>query len=342
MSAPSHESQTHREIAIHKFGTPDVLSMREQPTVRPGEDDITIAVKYSGINFADLQMRLGFYPDAPKRPFVPGYEVSGHVEAVGSRVTRFAVGDPVIAGTYFGGYASTVTLPAQQVFPLPDAIDLAEGAALPVAFFTAHLALFEMGRIRAGDRVLVECATGGVGTLAIQMARHQGADVVGLTSTASKKGYIEKLGATAFTTGEFAADASVKDFDFILNASGGRSIQRQIDRLGLTGRMVCMGLNSGVKDGKRSFLRLGWAAVSTPRPSVFSLMNKNAGVFGLNALHVLRDEKWASRLTEKLSDVQDMKLVPHVSKIFAASDAKDAHEFIATRKALGKVLLDWS
>jgi NADPH2:quinone reductase len=272
---------------------------------------------------------------------VPGYEISGHVEAVGRNVKDLAPGDPVIAGTYFGGYASTVTLPSRQVFRLPEAIDLAEGAALPVAFFTAHLALFEMGRIREGDRVLVECATGGVGTLAVQMARHRGAEVVGLTSTASKKGYIEALGAKAYTTDEFARDASIAGFDFILNASGGKHVKDQLARLGMTGRMVCMGLNSGVKDGKRSFLRIGWAAVTTPRPSVLSLMNQNAGIFGLNALHILRDDTWATRLTQKLEEVAPMNLQPHVSKIFPAEEAPAAHEFLATRKALGKVLLEW-
>jgi 2-desacetyl-2-hydroxyethyl bacteriochlorophyllide A dehydrogenase len=333
---------THQAISIHKYGAPSVLAVEQQPSRAVGDDEVAIDVKYSGINFADLQMRLGFYPDAPKRPFVPGYEVSGHVASVGRNVKAFSPGDAVIAGTYFGGYASTVTLPAEQVFPLPSSVDLAGGAALPVAFFTAHLALFEMGRIRKGDRVLIECATGGVGTLAVQMARHAGAEVVGLTSTASKKGYIENLGATAMTTAELEADASAAGFDFILNASGGRAVTRQLDRLGLTGRMVCMGLNSGVKDGKRNFFRLGWAAVTTPRLPIFSLMNRNAGVFGLNALHILRDPTWVKRLTERFVDVQAMGLHPHVSKIFAANDVASAHEFIAKKQAVGKVLLEWS
>ncbi|MFO0549052.1 MAG: zinc-binding dehydrogenase [Polyangiaceae bacterium] len=330
-----------REIRIEKFGAPEVLAMRERELGRLGDDDVAIKVKYSGVNFADLQMRLGFYPDAPKRPFVPGYEVSGHVESVGRNVKHLKLGDPVIAGTYFGGYASNVTLPAKQVFPLPKAMDLAEGAALPVAFFTAHLALVEMGRVRRGDRVLIECATGGVGTLAVQMARHAGAEVVGLTTTASKKSYIEGLGATAYTTTEFEADASLRGFDFILNASGGRAIKRQIGRMGYTGRMVCMGLNSGVKDGKRSFLRLGLAALSTPRLSIFDMMNQNIGVFGLNALHILRDDSWVERLHAQLDAAADMHLSPHVSKVFSADEAAQAHEFVAMRRALGKVLLEW-
>src|SRR5512139_3342160 len=118
----------HHDIVIDKYGTAQTLKLREIAPRTPGEDEVAIEVAYSGINFADLQMRLGFYPDAPKRPFVPGYEISGHVEAVGRNVKDFTPGDPVIAGTYFGGYASTVTLPARQVFKLPESVDLAEGA----------------------------------------------------------------------------------------------------------------------------------------------------------------------------------------------------------------------
>lgn len=332
----------HQEIAIRKFGAPRVLSLEQRDTKRPGKGEVTVDVKYSGINFADLQMRLGFYPDAPKRPFVPGYEISGHVAAVGDDVAGLHVGDPVMAGTYFGGYASKVTLPARQVFPLPKTIDLAAGAALPVAYFTAHLALVEMGRVRPGDRVLIECATGGVGTIAMQMAKYLGAEVVGLTSTASKRSFIEGYGARAFTNDEFTDDTSERGFDFILNASGGRNITRQLERLGLTGRMVCMGLNSGVKDGKRNFLRLGYAALTTPRLGVLGMMNRNAGVFGLNALLVLQDPTWVERLTQGFSEAERMGLSPHVSKVFEASEAPEAHEFLATRKALGKVLLRWS
>ena len=328
-------------IAIEKYGPAERLKLAKRPSDPVGDDDVAIAVKYSGINFADVQMRLGFYPDAPKRPFVPGYEVSGTVARVGKNVRRFSVGDPVVAGTYFGGYASEVTVPAGQAFPLPAGMDSARGAALPVAFFTAHLALMEMGRIRAGDRVLIECATGGVGTIAVQMAKQVGAEVVGLTTTPSKKEYITALGASAYTRDEFFADESLGGFDFILQASGGKEVRRQLPRLGLTGRMVCMGLNSGVKDGRRDFLRLATAVVQTPRLSVLEMLNKNVGVFGLNALHVLRDPKWVERLTSAIESAGSMKLEPHVGKVFPARDAAAAHRTLETRQATGKLLLEW-
>src|SRR5512134_573578 len=128
-------SAERQVIAIEKYGPAKSLKLKQRPSEPVGDDDVAIAVKYSGINFADIQMRLGFYPDAPKRPFIPGYEVAGRVEQVGKNVTRFKVGDPVAAGTFFGGYASRVTIPAIQAFPLPVGADLAEGAALPVNFF---------------------------------------------------------------------------------------------------------------------------------------------------------------------------------------------------------------
>lgn len=155
---------THHEIAIEKFGTAHSLTFRERAPAPPAPGEVAIDVKYSGVNFADVQMRLGFYPDAPKKPFVPGYEVSGVVAEVGPGVTAVKRGDAVVAGTYFGGYASRVTIPATQVFPLPRNATLETGAALPVNYFTAQLALHDMARVRAGDKVLIECATGGVGT----------------------------------------------------------------------------------------------------------------------------------------------------------------------------------
>src|SRR5262245_51697896 len=109
----------YRDIVIEKFGPASSMKVRPISPRAPGADEVAIDVAYSGINFADVQMRIGLYPDAPKKPFVPGYEVSGTVRAIGSDVRDLQVGDQVIAGTYFGGYASTVTIPARQAFKLP-------------------------------------------------------------------------------------------------------------------------------------------------------------------------------------------------------------------------------
>ncbi len=336
MSQPAH-----REIVIAKYGAADRMILRSMCPSSPRPGEVQIAVKFSGINFADIQMRLGFYPDAPPKPFVPGYEVSGVVAAVGEGVTRLREGDEVVAGTLFGGYTSTINLPEKNVFLVPKGSSLAEGAALPVNFFTAHIALHEMARIRKGDRVLIECATGGVGTLAIQMAKRCGAEVVGLTTTPSKKSYIESLGATAFSRDEFYADPSLKDFDFILNASGGPEVSVQMKRLRITGRIVCLGVNSGVKDGKRNIFRMVKTVIQTPKISIIKLFNDNKGVYALNALHVLEDDHWIEKLAEAFAALDDAPLLAHVGETFSADNVAEAHEFLQTRKATGKVLLQW-
>jgi 2-desacetyl-2-hydroxyethyl bacteriochlorophyllide A dehydrogenase len=332
---------SYQEIAIEKYGAASTLKVRQQPAKPPGDDEVAIDVAYSGVNFADIQMRLGFYPDAPKKPFVPGYEVSGTIAAVGKNVSGLRAGDLVAAGTYFGGYASRVTIAANQVMQVPKGLDLQAGAALPVNFFTAHVALHEMARVRAGDRVLIECATGGVGVLAMQMARHAGAEVTGLTTSPHKKGFIEGYGATAYTREEFLADASLRGYDMILNASGGAEINAQRARLGITGRMVCIGVNSGVKDGRRNLPRMAWAAIRTPRISVLKLFDQNTGIFAINALHILRDQAWIARLTTAFASVEAAALAPHIGKVFAAGEVAQAHEYLQTKQATGKVLLAW-
>jgi 2-desacetyl-2-hydroxyethyl bacteriochlorophyllide A dehydrogenase len=333
----------HRDIVIDKYGPASTLHLRDLVPRAPGDDEVAIDVAYSGVNFADIQMRLGLYPDAPKKPFVPGYEVSGKITAVGKNVRELRVGDPVMAGTYFGGYASSVTLPASQVFKLPANGDLVEAAATPVAFFTAQLAMLEMARVRAGDKVLIECATGAVGVAAIQMAKHFGATVTGLTTSPNKKSFIEGLGATAYTRDDFRADRALRGYDIIINSSGGSSIKWQRERLELTGRIVCLGMSSALGDnGKRSLVRVAKAVVSTPRISMLKLFNESTGVYALNALTVLRDPAWIARLTQAFGTAGAMGLRPHVGKVFPAADVSSAHAFLETKQATGKVLLAWS
>lgn len=333
---------THRDIVIEKYGPASSMLVRNIAPRAPGPDEVAIDVAFSGVNFADVQMRIGLYPDAPKKPFVPGYEVSGVISAVGKNVKDLAVGDRVVAGTYFGGYASSVTIPAHQAFKLPAAYDLAAGAALPVAYFTAQLAVFEMARVRKGDKVLIECATGGVGVLAMQMAKHVGAEVTGLTTSEHKKAFIESHGAKAYTLDELRADSSLGGYDFILNSSGGANIQWQRKRLGLTGRMVCIGVSSGVKDGKRSFVRIAKTLIQMPRISILKLFNDNTGIYALNALHVLRDPAWIAKLTASMDTVAQMGLAPHVGKVFPAADVGAAHDYLSSKQATGKVLIAWN
>ncbi len=332
---------SYEQIQIETNGPASAMAFHTFAATLPGPDEVAIEVAYSGINFADIQMRLGLYPDAPKKPFTPGYEISGTVTAVGANVTTVKKGDQVAAGTYFGGYASQVTVPAHQVFVLPDDLGLEAGAAMPVNFFTAQIALFEMARIRKGDRILIEPASGGVGVLAIQLARNIGAEVIGLTTSEHKKPFIEALGATAYTVEEFDADESLRGYDLVINSSGGKAIERQRKRLGLTGRIVCLGMSSMTSNGKRDYFKIASALWHTPRISVLKLFDASTGVYALNALRVFQDAVWLERLTKSLATADLTHVKPHIGKVFAAREVAAAHEFLETKQATGKVLLQW-
>src|SRR3954453_18438176 len=147
-----------RAVVITKHGPPEVLRVEERPDPAIGAGEVRIAVKAAGINFADLMARAGVYPDAPPPPSVVGYEVGGEVESVGDGVEDFSVGDRVMAGTRFGGYAELGGVPADQVIALPDSFSFEQGAAFPVNYATAWAALVIMGGLKAGERVLIHAA----------------------------------------------------------------------------------------------------------------------------------------------------------------------------------------
>ena len=159
-----------RQAVITRHGSPDVFAVRESPDPVPGEGEIRIRVRAAGINFADILARLGLYPDAPKPPVVVGYEVAGHIDAIGPGVVGFSEGDRVLAMTRFGGYSDVVAVPVAQVYHFPDELSDSEAAAVPVTTHRRAGALSH-GRARAGRVVLVHNAGGGVGIAATQLAR---------------------------------------------------------------------------------------------------------------------------------------------------------------------------
>jgi NADPH:quinone reductase-like Zn-dependent oxidoreductase len=182
-----------KAVVITRHGGPEVLRVedRPEPAVRPGE--LRITARAAGINFADLMARSGIYPDAPSPPCVVGYEVAGEVESVGEGVDSYSVGDRVLAGTRFGGYAELVSVPADQVLPLPDALGFDQGAAFPVNYATAYAALVIMGGLKSSERLLIHAAAGGVGIAATHVAKGMGAEIFG-TASASKHDAIRAQG----------------------------------------------------------------------------------------------------------------------------------------------------
>ncbi len=164
-----------------------------RPTRSPPLGEVRVRVEASGVNFADVLGRLGAYPDLPPAPVVPGYEVSGRVDAVGAEVDSQWIGREVFALTRFGGYADLICVPVNQVFPCPPGLAADEAAAIPVNYLTAWQLIVVMGSLRKGETVLVHSAGGGVGIAATQIAKHIGARVIG-TASAAKHDRLRALG----------------------------------------------------------------------------------------------------------------------------------------------------
>ena len=332
-------------------GGPQVLQVQERPDPSVGPGEVRIAVKAAGINFADTMARVGLYPDAPKPPCVMGYEVSGEVESTGEGVNDFAVGDRVMAGTLFGGQAELISVPADQVLPLPERLSFEQGAAFPVNYGTAYAALIIMGSLREGDRVLIHAAAGGVGIAATQIARNVGAEIFG-TSSPSKHDAIRAQGvahAIDYRSQDFEAEVmritGGEGVDLVIDAQGPTSFRKDYRLLRSGGRLVMYGLSEATNESGRDIPAALKSLAKMPLATIpwwksLALMNENKGVFGLNMLKWWEREGSLDRVTEPLmADLEAGRLEPVVAEAFPFERAGEAHEFIAQRRNVGKVVL---
>jgi synaptic vesicle membrane protein VAT-1 len=340
-----------RAVVITRHGGPEVLRVEERTASPPGAGEVAISVRAAGVNFADTMARCGTYPDAPAPPCVIGYEVAGEVESVGAGVGSVREGDKVCAATRFGGYAEHVTVPAGQVFALPHDVSFEQGAAFPVNYGTAYAALVIMGGVRAGDRVLIHSAGGGIGTAATQVAKSRDAEVFG-TASASKHDAIRANGvdhAIDYRSQDFAAEVmritDGEGVDVIIDALGPASFRKDYRLLRQGGRLIMYGL-ADVQTGDqrnipavlRNLAQMPFA--TAPWWKSLGLMNENKGVFGLNMLHWWDREGDLDRLTEPLADdLNAGRLKPVVAEAFPFERAADAHRFIQERRNIGKVVL---
>jgi synaptic vesicle membrane protein VAT-1 len=334
------------ESQIVRFGGPEVFKIVEKPSPAVGPGQVRIKVSAAGVNFADVQMRMGLYPEAPHVPFVPGYEVAGVIAELGAGVNGFRRGERVLAACRFGGYSDEIVLPAWQVRPTPRRLSDEEAAAIPISFMTAWVALITMGRIREDDRVLVPGAAGGVGSALVQLAAHAGAQVVGAVGSPEKKDIVRGLGAGQVLTYaelESREGADDRSFSLIIDARGGAALKDSLRRLSPGGRVVSYGVSSMVSGQRRSMPRTLWSLLKTPILTPIGLAMANKGVFGLNMLKLFETPDGMAILTEALDGTlegfQSGRFRVHVGKVFPLAEVGAAHAFLQSRKSIGKIVL---
>ncbi|TDK95168.1 oxidoreductase [Mycobacterium paragordonae] len=331
-----------RAVVITKHGDPSVLKVQERPDPPPpGPGQLRIDVRAAGVNFADHLARVGLYPDAPKLPAVVGYEVAGIVTAVGDGVDPDRVGERVLAGTRFGGYAEIVNVAAADSVALPEAVTFEQGAAVPVNYATAWAGLHGYGSLRAGERVLIHAAAGGVGIAAIQFAKAAGAEIHG-TASPGKHAKLAELGVDRAI--DYRQDnwwKGLGPYDMVLDALGGTSLRRSYHLLRPGGRLVGYGISNMQEGEKRSLRKAAPHALAMLRGfNLIDQLSESKTVIGLNMLKLWDDrgslEPWITPLSEAL---QDGTVSPVVHAAVPFAEAPEAHRILAARENIGKVVL---
>lgn len=339
-----------KALIIAGHGGPEKLVVREWPDPVAGPGQALVRVRAAGVNFADLMARAGTYPDAPPPPCVVGYEVAGLVESLGEGVDGLKVGDRVLAGTYFNGYAELAVARADAVIPLPEQLSFEQGAAVPVNYATAYAAAITMGGLREGERLLVHSAGGGVGIAALQLARSVGAEIFG-TASAGKHEAIRAEGCQYpidYRKGDFAREVlrltGGEGVDVVLDPVGPSSFRRSYRVLRPGGRLVMFGISELQPGPKRSLpavlkglARMPWATMPWWKSLV--MLNENKGVLGLNLLHWWRQEGLGRVIAPLVGLLEGGVLRPRVADVFPFERAGEAHGLLMRRGNVGKVVL---
>lgn len=340
-----------RAVVVHRPGGYEQLRVEALPSPRPGRGEVVVRARAIGVNYADCVVRMGLYASAKKYvgwPITPGFELAGEVASVGDGVSDVSVGDTVMAVTRFGGYATEVAVPRAQVFPLPRGFSVAQAAAFPTVSLTAWYALVELASPRAGDKVLVHSAGGGVGTALVQLARAAGCEVTGVVGAPHKVAVARGLGAhhvidrSREELWRRAEALAPEGFAAIFDANGGDSLRASWAHLGAPGRLVVYGFHTMLPraGGRPSWARLAWSWLRTPRFSPLAMTGSNRSVLGFNLSYLFARQDVLRRAMGALLDhVAAGTLVsPPVTEL-AFDDVVEAHRRLESGATVGKLVL---
>jgi NADPH2:quinone reductase len=320
-------------IEIAKPGGPDVLHPAERPDPVPSAGEVLIRVAAAGINRPDVLQRRGVYPPPPGVSDIPGLEVAGAIEAVGSGVHEWRVGDRVCALVAGGGYATMCVAPAPQCLPVPATLDDVAAAAVPETFFTVWTNVFDRGRLETGETALFHGGSSGIGTTAIQLAVARGATVFVTAGSDEKCRACQELGAAVainYRTRDFVEAVREvtggRGVDLILDIMGGSYVPRNIAALATDGRLVQIGLlesDSTTIDLRRILGRRLTITGSTLRPRTVEEKGTIAAA--------LRREVWPL--------VEAGQVKPVVYRTFPLHEAAAAHQLMESSEHIGKIVL---
>jgi NADPH:quinone reductase len=328
-----------KAVEITAYGKPDVLRLGERPAPVAGAGELLIRVTASGVNRPDVLQRTGNYPVPPGASDIPGLEVAGEIvsgDEAALAQAGFKVGDRVCALVAGGGYAQLCVAPVGQCLPAPKGLTDVEAASLPETFFTVWSNVFDRAKLQAGETLLVQGGTSGIGVTAIQMGKSLGATVIATAGSDEKCQACLKLGAhhaINYKTQDFGAEAKQltggKGVDVILDMVAGSYVAREVECLAEDGRLVIIAVQGGVKSEFNAGLVLRKRLAITgstlrPRPVEFKAAIARS----------LKAKVWPL--------LENGAIKPVIHSVFPAAEAAKAHELMESNQHVGKIVLTWS
>ena len=324
-----------RAVLCEAWGEPETLKLGESEVKAPGPGELRVAVHAAGVNFADILMVAGQYQEKPPFPFTPGMEAAGVVEAVGSKVTRFAPGDRVLALPFSGAFAETALAAEDGVFKIPDAMDFVTAAGFAVTYGTAQGALDWRAHLQPGELLLVHGAAGGAGLAAVEVGKAMGATVI---ATARGEAKLDVAKAHGADHGIDTASADVRaEVRRIAGGLGKKGAEVVFDPVG--GELFEASLRS-VAWGARLIV-IGFAAGKVQQIPANILLVKNVSAIGFywGSYRARAPELVASGYAQLFEWYGAGKLKPHVSHQLDLAEAGAALDLLKSRKSTGKVVL---
>lgn len=335
-----------QQIWITKKGSPKTLKVRETSLPEPNSGQLSVKVKYAGINFADLLARMGLYPGAPKPPYVPGFEFSGVVEKAGHKELEHWIGKPVLGVSKAGGYSSQILVEESMLIPLKSESELKTAAAIPVNYFTAYGMMITQAHLQEKEWILIHGIGGGVGIAALQLAKILKAEIIG-TASRAKHDRLIKMGITHLI--DYNAENFVtrtleitngKGADVILDPIGGSNLRRSYEALASLGRLINYGFSKAAPGNRGLSLSALKEYLTRKKFDPLEMMRSNKGLFGFH-LGRLRDRpdfhlKASGQVMEWF---HSGSIQPVVDKVFPFHSAPEAHQYLHDHKNFGKVLL---
>jgi NADPH:quinone reductase len=309
-------------------GGPEVLHYGDVPDPEVGPKSVLIRVEWISIEGGDLLNRIHAPPRT--KPFVPGYQAAGTVEGVGQEVTRFRPGDKVVGFNWGGSHAELFCVPEHYAYPVPVGADLRDASIVPVAFGTAHDALFEYGWLKPGEHVLVQGAAGGVGLAAVQLAAKAGAIVIATASSAERLARVQEYGAhhlinykTENITERCQDITDGKGVDLVLDLAGGHGKDLLVAALRGHGRYSVIGAAEG----------------TLPKFEFFELIRKAMHVIGISFGRDMHTPRVHDLLGDLIRQVTSGDLQMPINREFALADVREAHRYVGEGHPFGRVVM---